>query len=113
MASMFDEHPNLEQNQPGGVAQGTGSGLCVRRYYGHILTNNHVVWTADEDRRHLPRRRESWSAKVVGTDPKTDVAVIKVDSNSYHAAARGKSSTLKVGDAGSGRRLAVRPGSDA
>ena len=88
--------PKFEKEQFGGVAQGTGSGF-VYDERGNILTNNHVVEGADKievtfhDGEKLP-------AKVVGTDPKTDVAVIKVDSSSYHAAQRGKSSKLKVGE---------------
>jgi len=91
-----DGRPNFEKEQFGGIAQGTGSGF-VYDERGHILTNNHVVEGADKivvtfhDGEELP-------AKVVGTDPKTDVAVIKVDSTNYHAAQRGKSSKLKVGE---------------
>jgi serine protease Do len=88
--------PKFEKEQFGGVAQGTGSGF-VYDDRGHILTNNHVVEGSDKivvtfhDGEELP-------AKVVGTDPKTDVAVIKVDSSNYHAAQRAKSSKLKVGE---------------
>jgi len=91
-----DGQPKFEKEQFGGVAQGTGSGF-VYDERGHILTNNHVVEGAEKivvtfhDGEELP-------AKVVGTDPKTDVAVIKVDSSNYHPAQRGKSSKLKVGE---------------
>jgi serine protease Do len=90
------EGPNFEQNQFGGIAQGTGSGF-VYDDHGHILTNNHVVEGADKIVVTF-HDGEELAAKVVGTDPKTDVAVIKVDTNSYHAAVRGKSSKLKVGE---------------
>ena len=88
--------PNLENQQFGGVAQGTGSGV-VYDDRGHILTNNHVVAGAEKIEVTF-HDGEVLSAKVVGTDPKTDVAVIKVDSTTYHAAQRGKSSKLKVGE---------------
>jgi serine protease Do len=91
-----DGQPKFEKEQFGGIAQGTGSGF-VYDDRGHILTNNHVVEGAEKivitfhDGEELP-------AKVVGTDPKTDVAVIKVDSSKYQPAQRGKSSKLKVGE---------------
>jgi serine protease Do len=91
-----DGNPNFEQNQFGGIAQGTGSGF-VYDERGHILTNNHVVEGSDKIVVTF-HDGEELTAKVVGTDPKTDVAVIKVDSSTYHAAARGKSSKLKVGE---------------
>jgi serine protease Do len=93
--------PDLPQQQPGrdpqyGFQQGTGSGF-VYDDRGHILTNNHVVSGADKiivtfhDGEQLP-------AKVVGTDPKTDVAVIKVESTSYRPLQKGKSSKVQVGE---------------
>ncbi len=91
-----DGEPDFEKQQFGGVAQGTGSGF-VYDDHGHILTNNHVVEGADKIVVTF-HDGEELSAKVVGTDPKTDVAVIKVDSSSYHPAQRGKSSKLKVGE---------------
>ena len=85
-----------ERNQFGGPGSGVGSGF-VYDDKGHILTNNHVVEGAEKitvafhDGIELP-------ATVVGTDDKSDVAVIKVDSTSYPALPRGDSSKLKVGD---------------
>jgi serine protease Do len=91
-----DGEPQFEKEQFGGVAQGTGSGF-VYDARGHILTNNHVVEGADKIVVTF-HDGEELSAKVVGTDPKTDVAVIKVDSSKYQPAQRGKSSELKVGE---------------
>ena len=73
-----DGNPNFEQQQFGGIAQGTGSGF-VYDDNGHIVTNNHVVEGADKIVVNF-YDGEELTAKVVGTDPKTDVAVIKVDS---------------------------------
>ncbi len=91
-----DGQPKFEKQQFGGVAQGTGSGF-VYDDRGHILTNNHVVAGADKIVVTF-HDGEELTAKVVGNDPKTDIAVIKVDSTTYHPAQRGKSSKLKVGE---------------
>lgn len=76
---------------------GSGSGFIVSAD-GYILTNNHVVEGSDEltvyfpDRRYLP-------ARIVGTDPFTDVAVIKVDTNEQlPTMSFGNSDDLKVGE---------------
>ncbi len=47
---------------------------------GYIITNNHVVDSATDVEVTLPDRRE-FKAKVIGTDPKTDVAVIKIEAD--------------------------------
>src|SRR5439155_20977398 len=60
------------------VEQGSGSGFIVSPD-GYILTNNHVVAGADRVTVKLYDKRE-FTAKVAGTDPKTDVAVIKCDA---------------------------------
>lgn len=76
--------------------QGEGSGVIVSKD-GDILTNNHVVDDADEvtvtlnDGRKLP-------AKVVGRDPMTDVAVIRVKADDLPAAKLGDSDKVKVGE---------------
>jgi serine protease Do len=88
--------PNFEKEQFGGIAQGTGSGF-VYDGRGHILTNNHVVDGAEKIV-VVFHDGEEVAAKVVGTDPRTDVAVIQVDATKYPAAQRGKSSKLKVGE---------------
>jgi len=58
---------------------GAGSGVIVSND-GYILTNNHVVEKADEVKVSLPDRRE-FTAKVLGTDPNTDIAVLKIDAH--------------------------------
>ena len=69
--------PQLRQRPE--LEQGSGSGFIVSAD-GYILTNNHVVEGADKVTVRLLDRRE-FKAKVVGTDPKTDVAVLKIDAN--------------------------------
>jgi len=85
-----------EQEQFGGIAQGTGSGF-VYDDKGHILTNNHVVNGAGKITVTFHDGVEA-SATVVGTDPKSDVAVIKVDNTSYTPLPRGNSGKLRVGE---------------
>ncbi len=76
---------------------GLGSGVIVSSD-GYILTNNHVVDGATDVRVTLPDRRE-FKAAVIGTDPKTDIAVLKIDASSLPVITVGNSSKLQVGDA--------------
>jgi len=76
---------------------GLGSGVIVSPS-GYILTNNHVVEGADEIEIQLNDGRKS-KAKVVGTDPDTDLAILKVDLEKLPVIVLGNSDTLQVGDA--------------
>ncbi len=76
--------------------QGLGSGVIVTPD-GYIVTNNHVVEKADEIKVLLGDKR-SFKAKLVGTDPKTDIAVIKIDATDLPTLAWGDSSRLQVGE---------------
>lgn len=76
--------------------QGLGSGVIVSAD-GYILTNNHVVEQADDIKVLLPDKR-TFKAKIVGTDPKTDVAVIKIDARDLPTLVWGDSSQLQVGE---------------
>ncbi len=73
-----------------------GSGVIVSEQ-GLILTNNHVVATADEIEIALSDGRKM-SAKVVGTDPDTDLALIKVEADHLPAITFSSSDSLSVGD---------------
>jgi serine protease Do len=75
---------------------GMGSGVIVSPD-GYIITNNHVVEGANELTVTLPDKRE-FKGKVVGTDPKTDLAVIKVDATDLPYARWGDSAKLQVGE---------------
>jgi serine protease Do len=76
---------------------GSGSGFIVTDD-GYILTNNHVVEGSDELTVYLPDRR-SFSARIVGADPFTDVAVIKIDATgALPHMSFGDSEQLKVGE---------------
>jgi len=78
------------------VQRGTGSGFIVSKD-GYILTNNHVVEGAEKVTVKLFDRREL-SATVIGTDPLTDVAVIRIDAPRLTPAALGNSDDTRIGD---------------
>jgi serine protease Do len=85
-----------EKEQFGRRLEGVGSGF-VYDDRGHIVTNNHVVESAGKINVIFSDGVEA-AATVVGTDPQTDVAVIKVDNTNYHPLPKGVSSRLKVGE---------------
>ena len=76
--------------------QGIGSGVIVTKD-GYILTNNHVVDGADEVKVALQDGRE-FTAKVVGRDPKSDVAVVKIDAKDLPYVPTADSDKVEVGD---------------
>ena len=77
--------------------QGAGSGFIIRKD-GLIITNNHVVENAQQISVTLSDKQE-YQAKLVGRDPKTDVAIIKISAKSdLPAAPLGDSATLRVGE---------------
>lgn len=73
-----------------------GSGVIVSMD-GYVLTNNHVVDKATDIQISLPDKRE-FKGKIVGSDPKTDVAVIKISATGLPTLPFGDSSKLQVGD---------------
>jgi serine protease Do len=73
-----------------------GSGFIVSED-GYILTNNHVVAGATTLRVYLPDRRE-YSAEVIGTDPTTDIAVLKIADAGLPTLSLGSSNDLRVGE---------------
>src|SRR4051812_43456295 len=78
------------------VERGLGSGVIVSKD-GYILTNNHVVDSADSVKVELPDRR-TFTAKVVGTDAATDLAVVKIDASNLPTLVVGDSDAVRVGD---------------
>jgi len=76
--------------------EGLGSGVIISDD-GYILTNNHVIEGADELKVSLSDERE-FTAKVIGADPKTDVAVIKIEAEKLPAITLADSDKLRVGD---------------
>jgi len=89
--------PRLQPRAEGQIVpHAQGSGFIVTTD-GYILTNAHVVDGADEVTVKLTDRRE-FKAKVIGTDRKSDVAVIKIDARNLPAVALGDPSLTKVGE---------------
>ena len=90
----FKEMPRMPENHR---TQGAGSGVIISED-GYILTNNHVVEGAKEVTVTLADKKE-YDAEIIGLDPKTDLAVLKIESKkSFPAADMGNSEQLKVGD---------------
>jgi Do/DeqQ family serine protease len=81
---------------PRGVERGLGSGVIVSQE-GYILTNNHVVDSANEVKVELPDKR-SFTAKVVGTDPASDLAVVKIEAKDLPTLQFGDSDAVRIGD---------------
>ena len=85
---------------PGGgrqrEAQSLGSGFIISTD-GYVLTNNHVIADADEIIVRLSDRSEL-EAKLIGTDPRSDVALLKVEGTGLPTVKLGKSEELKVGE---------------
>jgi serine protease Do len=94
----FYKNPDGEDEDEGGDegAQSLGSGFIISKD-GYILTNHHVVKNADEIIVKLSDRREL-VAKLIGSDARTDVAVLKVDATDLPAVTIGSPEQLKVGE---------------
>jgi serine protease Do len=87
----FGGNPPAEQRQ-----EGVGSGFIISQN-GYVLTNNHVVDGAEQIKVKLANGSE-YDAKVIGRDPKTDLALLRIDgAKDLHALPLGDSEDLKVG----------------
>jgi Do/DeqQ family serine protease len=93
-----DQNPQRQQPESRGRLQpsGVGSGVIVSPE-GYILTNNHVVEGADKVEVSLSDRRR-FTAKIVGIDPPSDVAVLKVEAGNLATLPLGDSNQVEVGD---------------
>jgi Do/DeqQ family serine protease len=86
-----------QQQQPRGqIRRGLGSGVIVRGD-GYVVTNHHVIDGAEEIQVELTDRR-SFEAKLVGSDPPSDLAVLKIESKDLPQLALGDSDRVRVGD---------------
>jgi serine protease Do len=86
-------HPNIPKEHK---EQSLGSGVIVSDD-GYIVTNNHVIEKAQEIKVLLLNKKD-YKAKLIGADPKTDIAVIKIDATGLPALPWGDSNKLKVGE---------------
>ncbi|WP_297100297.1 trypsin-like peptidase domain-containing protein, partial [uncultured Draconibacterium sp.] len=91
----LDEFFGLQRQQPQ-VQQGFGSGVIMSDD-GFIITNNHVIEDAQEIKVILNDKRE-FDARLVGTDPSTDIALLKIEANDLPYLTYGNSDNLKLGE---------------
>jgi serine protease Do len=92
---MIPGFPQFGQSKPQ-PKRGSGSGVIINAD-GYILTNNHVAGEADEIKVKLSDGRE-FKARRVGTDPETDLALIKIDAGNLPFAKLGDSDKLEQGE---------------
>jgi serine protease Do len=88
--------PNMRQMPREQRERGLGSGVIVSPN-GYILTNNHVVDGATDVKVTLSDKRD-YKARVVGADPKVDLAILKIDATDLPAIVIGDSSKIQIGD---------------
>ena len=88
--------PRARQSAPVEIEHALGSGVIVRAD-GHILTNHHVIDGAEDIKVDLNDHR-TLSAKVVGSDPPSDLAVLKISADNLPVLALGDSDRVRVGD---------------
>lgn len=87
----FEDNPNY-----GRAKMGTSSGVIISKD-GYIVTNNHVIGNADEIE-VLLNDNSTYQGKIVGTDPTTDLALIKIDAENLPAVIMGNSDEIEVGE---------------
>ena len=95
----FEERPNRRPDrrpQPMPDPQTTGSGIVITAD-GYILTNHHVAGDAEKLTVTFSDNRE-YDAELVGSDPRTDIAVIKIDATGLKPATIGKSDAVEIGE---------------
>lgn len=92
---LFFGRPDLFFGNPG-PQMGSGSGVIISND-GYIITNNHVIKGADEIEVVLNDKR-SFSAVIIGTDPSTDIALIKISASELPTISYGNSDEVQVGE---------------
>jgi serine protease Do len=98
MQDFFDRFFDGRQDAPPQAERSLGSGVIVDKR-GYILTNNHVIENATKIQVQLNNDTTRYTAKVVGADDDTDLAVIKIDANKELPTAKlGNSDGVQVGD---------------
>lgn len=81
-----------------GIPQGaSGSGVIISKN-GYIVTNNHVVDGADQIKVTIAENKKVYEAKLIGSDAKSDIAIIKIDAKELNAITFYNSDKVKVGD---------------
>ncbi|MCK5845891.1 MAG: trypsin-like peptidase domain-containing protein [Bacteroidales bacterium] len=98
-SSVYDDYFSLNDffgNRSNSVLKASGSGVIISSD-GYIVTNNHVVQEADKITITLNDKRV-YNAKVIGTDPTTDLALLKIEEESLEFLTYGDSDELEIGD---------------
>ncbi len=90
----FFEMPNQPRER---ITRSLGSGVIIDADKGYILTNNHVIARADKITVTL-QNGDSHKAKLLGTDPETDIAIIQIEATDIHAIPMADSDKVRVGD---------------
>ncbi|MBZ7955208.1 DegQ family serine endoprotease [Campylobacter molothri] len=93
----FFDIPQRKNKNDKEVISSLGSGVIISKD-GYIVTNNHVVEDADTITVNLPGSDTEYKAKLIGKDPKTDLAVIKIDAKNLSAITFANSDNLMEGD---------------
>ncbi len=93
----FFNVPRRSQEGPMPLKRGLGSGVIVSPD-GYILTNNHVIQDAEEIQVTLNENDREYKAELIGTDPKSDLAVLKIAATDLPYARIGDSDQIEVGD---------------
>ena len=93
----FREFFGLPEGPQQREAHSVGSGVIIDAGEGYVITNNHVVAKADEIIVTLKDKRQ-FRAELVGTDPETDIAMLRIDPENLTALPLGNSGALRVGD---------------
>lgn len=96
MEQMFGDMFGMRRQRPSGPQRASGSGVIISTD-GYIVTNNHVVEKADKIEITTNDHRQ-FSAKVIGTDPNTDLALIKINATNLPVVKFGNSDDAKVGE---------------
>ena len=97
---LFDgrpQAPGSNREQPQSQRQSAGSGVIIDAAKGYVLTNNHVVDSADDISVTLQDKRR-FKAELVGKDKDTDIALLKIPAGNLTAVRLGDSSQVQVGD---------------
>jgi len=89
------QQPRQQQGQQQEQPRGLGSGVILSQD-GYIVTNNHVIEGADRLEVTL-NDNSTYNARVIGTDPVTDVALIKISAEGLHVIPMGNSDDLRIG----------------
>ncbi len=93
MRRFFEQMPQNQKSEP---VRSLGSGFIISSD-GYILTNAHVIDGADKITVRMPDR-QSYTAKVIGKDKRTDIALIKIDATNLPVAPIGNSDNVQVGE---------------